>query len=150
MAEEGPGVGARRGLDLGLLLFVVWKGVGVLWGLAYLAFGVLWALPRFQSTSAEAAELRSFFVVDLTFSSAELAATLLGIALVLRRHRMARSYWICLLTLYCLARVSEAVFGLEPITPALFLVTGLGWLSYWIFAQAPRSLALSTFWTHAS
>ena len=150
MTTDLPGASKRNGLGVGLLVFVIWKCLGVLLGLAYLAFGVLWALPKFQTGGAEIATMRSFFVADLVLNAVEIAATLVGISLILRRHRSARLYWIALLVAYCIARVGEALFGLEPFTPAFMLLTGLGWLGYWILGRGPRSLALSRHWTHPS
>ena len=89
----------------------------------------------------------SFNVMFDRIDASETGLTILGLILVVQRHRIARWYCIVLLTLYSLARLGEALLGVEPVTPALFLVTGIAWLVYWLFGEEPRALALGRFWT---
>ena len=137
---------SRAGLAVGIWAFLACKSIGVLWSLAYLAFAVRWVLPRFSQGGPEAHSMQAAYVTEVAFDALEAGLTILGLVLVLQRHRIARWYWIVLLGLYCLARLSEVLLGPEPLMPALFLVTGVAWLLYWMFGREPRALALSLFW----
>jgi hypothetical protein len=138
----------RPALAAGVRAFLVWKGIGVLWSLAYLVFAIRWAFPRFAHGGPELASMKSTYATELAIDGSEAGLTIVGLLLVVRRHRIARWYCIVLLALYCLARLSEVLLGVEPLARALFLVTGVAWLAYWLFGQGPRALALSNLWTH--
>jgi hypothetical protein len=131
---------SRPALAPGIRVFLAWKSIGVLWTLAYVVFAIRWALPRFSQGASE-------YATEVAIDASEAGLTILGLVLVVQRHRVARWYCIVLLALYCLARLSEVLLRVEPLMPALFLVTGIAWLAYWLFGQAPRALALSGFWT---
>ena len=137
---------SRRALAAGIRAFIAWKSIGVLSSLAYLVFAVRWALPRFSGGS-EMQLMQSTYATEVAIDASETGLTILGLILVVQRHRIARWYCIVLLTLYSLARLGEALLGVEPVTPALFLVTGIAWLVYWLFGEEPRALALGRFWT---
>jgi hypothetical protein len=137
----------RPALATGIRAFVAWKSLGVLWSLAYLVFALRWALPRFSQRGHEMQSMKSTYVTELAIDAFEAGLTILGLVLILRRHRLTRWYWIALLGLYCFARLSDVLLRVEPLPPALFLVTGIAWLAYWLFGQEPRALALGRFWT---
>jgi hypothetical protein len=138
----------RPALAAGIRAFVAWKSIGVIWSLAYLVFAIRWAFPRFAEGSPKMQSVKSAHATGVAIDASEAGLTIMGLVLVVRRHRIARWYCIALLVLYCLARLSEALLGVEPLAPALFLVTGVAWLAYWLFGEGPRALALSRFWTH--
>ena len=131
----------RPALAAGIRAFLAWKSIGVLWSLAYLVFAVRWALPLLSQDTS--------YATGIAIDASEAGLTILGLVLVVQRHHIARRYCIVLLALYCLARLSEVLLGVEPVAPALFLVTGAAWLAYWLFGEGPRALALSRFWTPA-
>ena len=133
-------------LGIGIWTFFAWKSLGVLWALAYLGFSVLWALPQFAHAGALAGEMQSAFEEELAIGAAEGVLTVIGLLLILRRSRFTRWYWIVTLALYCLARLGETLLGPEPFLPAVFLVTGVVWLAYWIFGRQPRELAFGRHW----
>jgi hypothetical protein len=149
-AAERPRVSdtSRPALAAGIRAFLAWKSVGVLWSVAYLVFAIGWALPRFSQGGSAMQSMKSSYATEVAIDASEAGLTILGLVLVVQRHRIARWYCIVLLVLYCLARLSEVLLGVEPLTPALFLVTGVAWLAYWLFGQEPRALALGRLWTY--
>jgi threonine/homoserine efflux transporter RhtA len=76
----------------------------------------------------------------------EIAASALGILLILKRSTNVRKFWIVFLSLYCLVQVMEVVVGLESEGALFFLGSGMAWLVYWTIGKKPRELQLSAFW----
>lgn len=145
--EAHPGRGnAPPQLGIGIWTFFVWKTLGVLWTLAYLAFAVVWALPLFAQAGAIAGEMQAAYGEELAIDAAEVLLTVVGLVLILRRHRFVRWYWIVILVLYSVARLGEILLGPEPLLPAVLLITGVVGLAYWAFARKPRELAFGPYW----
>jgi len=124
---------------------VVFKGLGVLGNLAYLVFSAKWVIPHLAAIDG-GQQLVGEFISALIFPVVEIVASVFGIVLLLQRNRTCRRFWIVYLSLYCLVQFGEVMLGPEPGGASLFLITGLGWLIYWLNGRGPRELALSAMW----
>jgi hypothetical protein len=76
---------------------------------------------------------------DALLSGIDVAATIFGLSLIIRRHPRMRRFWLIFLSLYCLMQVGEY-------TGTISFLFGFAWLVYWIVAKRPRELQLSSFW----
>jgi hypothetical protein len=142
--HSGP---SMNSLGPGLWAFLAWKGLGVFTNLfLVLVFG-LWVIPA--ATQAAGLEEAPDIWTGSIRLLLEAGFTCLGIGLVLRRHRLVRRFWLSFLSIYCAYFLADLV-AQGPTDEGLFyLVTGLLWLAYWLWAPRPRELPLSTYWTGA-
>ena len=131
-------------LGPGLWLFVATRLIGIILNAVFLAFFVIWARPSVRALE----ELGGNTLGDVLLPVVEIIGTVIGLALIFRRAPIVRRYWLVYLNLFCLAQVWQALVGFEIEGPLFFLVAGLGWLAYWLWAPRPRQLPLEGFWVH--
>jgi hypothetical protein len=144
MNAVGASDPARPPLGPMLWFFVVWKGLGVLFDLGALAFFLVWVGP-IQAKLA-GSDLSSVVTDQSAFLVTEIVVTGFGVALILRRHRAMRRFWIVVLAVSNLVMLAQLALGMVEEEVLLFLVTGVSWLTYWIVAKKPRELQLASFW----
>jgi hypothetical protein len=128
-----------------LWLFIIWKISGILLSAAMLVFLVVWLIP----TQAKLAGgiLAPDLVLEGILLVGEILATAYGIALIVRRHRSMRRFWIVLLGVSSVLLAVAYVSGRGEEEALFLLLTTLAWLAYWTAASRPRQLQLATFWT---
>ena len=145
MAERTGATDVMPPLGLALWLFVVWKVGGILCNVAVLVLLVAWILPTQASLSDGLVDPDS--VANGLYLLLESAGGVVGILLLARRHRKMRLFWILFLSATSLFLLGDFVWlaGEEILLP--FIVTGVGWLIYWVVAKRPRELQLAGFWT---
>jgi hypothetical protein len=83
--------------------------------------------------------ITSTLYTDAVLIGIDVAATIFGLSLIIRRHPRMRRFWLIFLSLYCLMQVGEY-------TGTISFLFGFAWLVYWIVAKRPRELQLSSFW----
>ena len=144
MAEQTQASGVTPTLGPALSLFIAWKVGGLLCGLAMLVVLIVWILPTQASLSDGLVDPDS--VANGVFLLLEAAGTIFGLTLLVRRHRKMRLFWIAFLSTTSVVLLADFVWlsGEETLFP--FIISGVGWLTYWVVAKRPRELQLSGFW----
>ena len=139
---------AKPALGGVLWLFIMWKIAGILLSAAMLVFLVVWLIPT-QARLADGV-VAPDLVLEGVLLGAEVVATVFGIALILRRHRSMRRFWIGLLGVSSVVvLLVTLLLGRGEEEVVFLLVPTVGWLAYWTIASRPRELQLATFWTRS-
>jgi len=133
-------------MSTGIVVFIVYKALGMLSDIGVVVFMFRWALPTLQSIPG-AVEYTSGMLTDLILPMVEVVATAFGIRLVLRRAPRARLFWLVYLAVYAIVLIVKLVIGAEDRGAIPFLIGDLAWLAYWAFGRAPRQLALAPHWS---
>jgi hypothetical protein len=137
----------RPPLGPGLWFFIVTRVLGIILNAAFLVFSVVSVLPT-VAASEGGAGYAGDIVGEILLPIAEIVATVVGLALVVRRSPSVRRYWLVCLSVFCVAQLWEVFAGLEPAGAFFFFAVGLGWLAYWVWAPRARQLPLEGFWAH--
>ncbi|MBN2369881.1 MAG: hypothetical protein JXO72_05290 [Vicinamibacteria bacterium] len=132
-------------LGVALWAFVAFKAMGVLWNVVYIAFVQFWAMPRLTAADSGGGMVGDF-AADQEVRVVEVLLTVIGLALLLRRSAYARRFWIAYLALFCVGEFLVLMLGDDASGALFYLVTGTGWLAYWVTGRKPRDLALSGVW----
>jgi hypothetical protein len=142
--QEGWG---RKQAELGPVLwaFVGWKVAGILFNVGLLLVSLLLVMPAVAKVGA--AEATSDMSFDMVLLTGEIAGTVVGLALILKRHPRMRGFWIVFLGLSVAFMLLDLLFGSGEGVVFFFVATTLAWLLYWVTAKKPRELRLSRMWS---
>jgi hypothetical protein len=137
----------RPPLGPGLSFFIVTRVLGIILNAAFVVFSAVLVLPA-MAASDGGAGYAGDIVGEILLPIAEIVATAIGLALVVRRSPSVRRYWLVCLSVFCAAQLWEVFAGLEAAGAFFFFAAGLGWLTYWVWAPRARQLPLEGFWAH--
>jgi hypothetical protein len=135
-------------LTPGLVIFVFYKLLGILWDLAFILFTLLWALPT-MSKIPRAQENVPDLVGEVMLPTVSIVAVIVGLVLLARGAEVTRRFWIIYLALYALSLFWEMLSSPEPTGPIIFLLGSIGWVAYWVHGAAPRRIAFLGRWQPA-
>jgi hypothetical protein len=119
-------------------VFVAFRSVGILVNGILLLLFCFYALPAFLAGAGS--EATGDLLLGALAPAGELGGVLVGFYLLLKRHPIVRRFWIGFHVLYCVVQLFALTVGDEFLGPAFFLITGLGWLAYWVVAETPKAL----------
>lgn len=137
---------SNQPLGAALWFFIVFKSLGILANMKFIALQLSWGVPTMASIPSVRIYVSQFVIRTVVLPFLEIVVTGFGIMLIVRRYRNMRKFWIIFLLLYCLAHAVDLVGGFDFEGDLFFLLTGLAWLAYWILAKKPRELQLNSFW----
>ena len=137
----------RPPLGPGLCFFIVTRILGILVNAVFVVFSAVLVLPAVAALEGGAGYAGDM-IGDFLVPVAEIVATVIGLALIVRRSPSVRRFWLVYLCVFCMVQLWEVFGGLEPAGAFFFFAVGLGWLAYWLWAPRARQLPLEGFWAH--
>src|SRR5262245_22169321 len=125
-------------LSKGLVGFLVYKFLGVLWDVGLIAVTVFWAIPHQAQLSGP---WKPNLVAHVVLPAVSSAAVIVGAILLIRGTAMTRTFWLLYLTLYSVAQFWQTTFAVTAGT-VLPLVGSLAWMAYWVYGRRPQQIAV--------